>query len=97
MRITKTLPIEMLDDCRRRFAAGETDEQVIAHLRQRGFSKAETIKLLADLGRVSLGQAKRLVHLSAAWKDVYARDERVHDVVERVARTMNRKPKPKDH
>ena len=82
---------EILNDCRRRFAAGEPDENVIAHLRNCGLSKAETIKVYVDLNRASPDAAKRLVHLSAAWRDAYQRDERLHDLAEEMARNESRR------
>jgi hypothetical protein len=82
MPVTK----DILEDCRRRFSAGQTDEILIAHLRQLGLSKVETIKVFVDLNRASPLEAKRLIHLSPAWKDAYQRDEKLHDTLEQLAR-----------
>ncbi len=77
---------EIIEDCRRRFSAGETNEDIIAHLRKCGLSKVETIKVFVDLNRGSPIEAKRLIHLSPAWTDMYQRDEKLHDSAERLAR-----------
>ncbi len=79
---------DILDDCRNRFALGQTNEAVVAHLRHIGVSKVETIKVFVDLSRASLLEAKQLVHLSSAWKDTYHRDAELHDTLEQVARAQ---------
>ena len=75
---------KILDDCRQRFEGGQADEALITHLCQLGFSKVETIKVFVDLNRASPLEAKRLVHLSSAWKSAYQRDEKFHDQLERL-------------
>jgi ribosomal protein L7/L12 len=55
-------------------------ERVLAQLRAEGFSPVESIKITRAVLRVSLGEAKRLVHMSRAWADRRADFEQLHDL-----------------
>lgn len=54
---------------------GRAWEEIVASLRAEGFSKIDCIRVAVELLRVPLGEAKRLVHFSAAWADLRQRDE----------------------
>jgi hypothetical protein len=66
---------ETLKECREKLAGGATLEEVIQILRERGFSKVQSIKALVDLGQTEMSEAKRIVHSSPTWADVRERDE----------------------
>lgn len=56
-------------------------DAVVATLRTEGFSKIDCIKATAELLRLPLDDAKRLVHNSAAWADVRQRDDAWHETI----------------
>jgi ribosomal protein L7/L12 len=56
-------------------------ERVLAQLRADGFSPIDSIKITRAVLRVSLGEAKRIVHMSRAWADCRADFDQVHDTV----------------
>lgn len=51
----------------------------IFFLRREGFSKIESIGVLAKYRGVPLSEAKALVHTSEAWSDVRSRDDQFQD------------------
>lgn len=53
--------------------------EAIFFLRREGFSKVESIGVLAKHRGLPLSEAKVLVHTSEAWSDVSDRDEEFHD------------------
>jgi hypothetical protein len=55
--------------------AGERWDAILGSLRAEGFSKVDCIKATVDQLRLPLGDAKRIVHHSAAWADVKDRDD----------------------
>ena len=66
-------------------AAHEEWEHVLAQLRTEGFSPIESIKVTRVVLRVSLGEAKRIVHQSRAWEDARESFDQLHDVAEAAA------------
>ena len=54
-------------------------EDVLAFLRQNGFSKAESIQAIMMLQNKPLREAQVQVHLSKTWKDTRERDEALQD------------------
>ena len=54
---------------------GRAWEDMTGDLRAEGFTKIDCIRVTVELLRVPLGEAKRLVHFSAAWADVRQRDD----------------------
>ena len=66
---------DVMDECRKLLAKGTGAEQVIAILRERGFSKVHSIKALVDLGQADMNEAKGIVHNSPTWADVREWDE----------------------
>jgi hypothetical protein len=55
---------------------------ILRQLRCDGFSPAESIKITRAVLRVSLGDAKAIVHDSSAWADFRDGFEQVHDAAE---------------
>jgi ribosomal protein L7/L12 len=73
----------LVDDCQQLLEKGQNHEEIIRFLRDQGCSKVRSIGILAELLRVGLGEAKRIVHESRAWADVRERDELLHATLER--------------
>lgn len=69
-------------ECSGLAAAGADHEQVIDRLRALGFSKVESIGIIARALGVGLAEAKALVHTSTAWEDVRERDEEFHGSID---------------
>jgi hypothetical protein len=63
-------------------------DAVLARLRADGFSPVESIKVTRAVLDVSLGEAKRIVHESAAWADARASFEEMQDSVLSNARSL---------
>ncbi len=58
---------------------GTPVEKILAHLREAGLSKGQSIWVLATASGKPLQKAKELVHFSKVWADVSARDEELHE------------------
>ena len=65
--------------CREMLSRGAPVDQVLAHMREAGLSKVQSIWVLAEAGGKPLREAKELVHLSMTWSDVRHRDDQFHD------------------
>jgi ribosomal protein L7/L12 len=65
-------------DAEKLINSGADHELVLGFLRQRGFNKLDSIKVLVSATGISLGDAKNIVHDSRAWQDSFARDEEFH-------------------
>ena len=63
-------------------------EDVLAQLRAEGFSPVESIKVTRAVLRVSLGDAKAIVHDSVAWADLRPGFDTLHDIAETAARGL---------
>jgi ribosomal protein L7/L12 len=48
-------------------------------LRDRGARQVESIKAVCELGGVSLGEAKKIVHFSPVWDDMRSANEALHE------------------
>lgn len=54
-------------------------EAVLELLRNNGFSKIQSIKVLVDTGQYGLADAKIIVHESSVWKDTVLEHADLHD------------------
>jgi hypothetical protein len=61
---------------------GAAVEEIIRALRDDGFSKAPSIKVLCDFRLANLAEAKRLVRESPTWADRRADDDTFHELAE---------------
>jgi hypothetical protein len=57
-------------------------DPTLRRLREDGFSPIESIKVTRAVLRLSLGEAKRIVHQSTAWEDAREGFDQLHDVAE---------------
>jgi ribosomal protein L7/L12 len=67
---------------------GEWNE-VLVQRRADGFTPAESIKITRAVLRVRLGEAKEIVHNSAAWADMRDCFEQLHDSAEAAAAQLH--------
>ena len=72
---------EAIAVCKRQSADGADADAVMGFFRTSGFSKVDSIAILMDGFSLNLGQAKELVHFSAAWRDTRSSDEAFHEAV----------------
>ncbi len=56
---------------------GKNLEYVLGFLRQNGCSKTQSIIILKEIKKISLDEAKELVHFSEVWEDVSKVDEKL--------------------
>jgi hypothetical protein len=63
------------------WAEGQRWDTVLQTLRAEGYSKTDWIRASADVLRLPLSDAKRLVHGSDVWRDVRDADEQWHDAL----------------
>jgi ribosomal protein L7/L12 len=54
-------------------------EEVLSYFRSQGANKIDCISILKRLTSISQGDAKRVVHFSAAWADVKEADDAFHE------------------
>jgi len=64
------------------FQAGASRDQVIEKMREVGFDKIDCMLELQSAVGISLGEAKRWVHLSPAWSDCRKADDDFHKTIE---------------
>ena len=55
-------------------------DQALAELRAEGFSPVDAIKITRVVRRVTLAEAKRIVHESSAWADARDSFDDLHEV-----------------
>ncbi len=54
-------------------------DTVLQHLRDKGFSKLDSIKALREFCGLSLGESKRTATLSKVWADTLEQSNQLHD------------------
>jgi hypothetical protein len=72
-------------------------EQALRFLRAGGFGMLDSIKAIMELTGVPLGEAKRLVHTSAAWADQRAEHDALHRALAEVVDDPEGKGQGVDH
>lgn len=55
---------------------------MLTQLRGEGFSQAQSIKATVERLGVPMAEAKRLVHVSAAWDDVRSENDSFHQALD---------------
>jgi hypothetical protein len=88
----KTDKQSVVVDAERLLNAGKDYDTVLAFLRDRGFSKLDSIKFLCETGKLPLIEAKEIVHNSVVWTDTFERDERLHESLMGSAAELSRDP-----
>ena len=78
----------LADEVSQMLRTGSSEEQVVAHLRQLGLDKIDSIKVLRAATGMSLGEAKKRVHLSEAWADRREADDAFHDAAFAAAKEL---------
>jgi hypothetical protein len=60
-------------------------DTVLEQLREEGFSPVQAINATIDRLGVPVADAKRIVHLSAAWADARAENDSFHEALDQAA------------
>jgi hypothetical protein len=70
---------QLINECRKLLESKVDREGLVSYLRGQGCLKLDSIAILRQVFDLSLGEAKGVVHCSAAWQDVRERDDKFHD------------------
>lgn len=82
-------PPELVVRCREMLQSAPEDiESVVRMLRDLGYSKIGSMIVLREVLGLSIGQLKRIVHLSHAWADHRARDDEFHEQLWKLAKKL---------
>lgn len=63
-------------------------DTVLEQLRKERFSQVQSIKATAERLGISLGEAKRIVHVSTAWADVRSGNDSFHQALDETASSV---------
>ena len=74
---TDTTQLEKM--CAHKLQAGVTLDEIIAYLSGQNVSILDAIKIVRNVGGVSLGDAKQMVSCHAAWRSIVKANEMLHD------------------
>jgi ribosomal protein L7/L12 len=72
---------DLLEDGRRMLLENNDLESILFFLRQHGCTIVDSIRMVAELQGIGLGEAKLLVHNSETWSDVRLRNEAVQEAL----------------
>jgi hypothetical protein len=73
--------IEILNNCKKILAETGSIESVLKYLREKGYSKTQSMDMLMELKSIKLGDAKKNVHMSKTWADTREQDDEFHRVI----------------
>ncbi len=71
----------LLEDSRRMLLDNSDLESILSFLRQHECTMVDSMRMVAELQSVDIGEAKRLVHFSETWSDVRLQNEAVHEAL----------------
>lgn len=71
--------------CKAKLQAGTTLDEVIVDLHDQGLSILDTIKVIRQVGKMSLGEAKQVVSNHTAWQHIVKANAALHDEAEAAA------------
>ena len=67
--------IEIFNNCKKILSETDSIEFVLKYLREKGYSKIQSMEMLIELKSIKLVDAKKIVHLSKTWADTRKRDD----------------------
>jgi hypothetical protein len=77
---------EVLTECRKKADQGTNKNDVIAYMHSRGLDILESIRGVAGLYRVSLGDSKQLVSAHPVWEKIVKGADQMHEELEEALR-----------
>ncbi|HET8669751.1 MAG TPA: hypothetical protein VFM05_03720 [Candidatus Saccharimonadales bacterium] len=72
----------MMKECQKRASRGASSEDLILYLRREGITIVESMKVLKEIYKLSLGEAKELVTAHPAWADEVRSANILHEELE---------------
>lgn len=69
----------MIQSVKKLLVEGKDVESILRYLRENSVSKTESMVILKESKKISLGDAKLIVHFSKTWKDMKDGDEDLND------------------
>lgn len=75
-------PETLLKECQERANQGATCEDIVLYLHRGGATITESMKIVRDVCRLSLGEAKALVTAHPVWADVVSSADVLHAELE---------------
>jgi ribosomal protein L7/L12 len=79
---------KLLEDARVLIEAGADREMILLFFRDNGMNKIDSIKSVRLLYKMSMAEAKELVHRSNTWADCFHRDEELHETARRALQDL---------
>lgn len=73
----------VMEECQRRVSVGARPDELIVYLRREGITIIETMKVLKEIYKLSLGEAKELVTAHPAWADEVRTADTLHEELEK--------------
>jgi ribosomal protein L7/L12 len=71
--------LDLISECESLLTRSADNEEVMSYLRSQGCSKIDSIAVLRKVLKISLKDAKELVHCSTTWQDVRYKDDAFHE------------------
>ncbi|KYC38304.1 hypothetical protein WA1_38905 [Scytonema hofmannii PCC 7110] len=69
----------LVESSQQMLTEGKDLELILSFLRKHGCSKTQSIVILKEVKKISLDEAKRLVHFSQEWQDVSQVDAKLSE------------------
>lgn len=73
----------VMEECRKRVGHGASRGDLILYLRDEGITIVESMKVLKEIYKLSLGEAKELVTAHPAWTDEVRSADILHEELEK--------------
>jgi len=80
---------QLTDECKVMLKNNNSVEDILVHLRSNGASKIGSMKVLMACLEIPLSDAKKIVHLSKTWSDVYSSHNAFQDALEKSLTTLS--------
>lgn len=85
----------MLEECKKSVSDGGSREDLILHLHREGFTIVESMKILKEVYKLSLGEAKELVTSHSVWADEVRSADILHEELEKALQGEDANPSVK--
>ena len=77
---------KIIETAKQLLEANTSEEDILEFLRVSKFHKMESLKAMREISKLSISEAKKLVHLSKTWADQKETDDALHELIEQSAR-----------
>lgn len=73
----------MIEECQKRVSHGASREDLILYLHHEGITIVDSMKVLKEIYKISLGEAKEIVTAHPAWTDEVRSADILHEQLEK--------------